>query len=104
MQTLIGHYFGFSFGNALGGILSVLLKMPFERTLLHFTCLSCRNSAYSWNKTIQSSKLHTLPNRRGVGVCVNARPDESNHSNMEGSKIALAWEFPKYRWGRGPDE
>lgn len=61
-------------GTLYGGAPSVLLKMPFESTLLHFTCLPCGNSAYSWNQTAQSTKLHALPNRTGVGVCKALSP------------------------------
>lgn len=94
------------------GTLSVLLKMPFESTLLHFTCLPCRNSVYSRNKTIQSTKLHILPDGTAVGVCIDASPNEANHSNTDGSKIALGreWEniqynlFPEYRGGQSPEE
>lgn len=67
------HYFGLGSGKAVCGTLSVSLKMPFESTLLHFTCFLCRNSIYSRNKTIQSTKLHILPNGTSVGVCFPKR-------------------------------
>ena len=76
LRMITVHYFGFGFGDAPRGTLFVLLKMPSESTLLHFTGLSCRNSAYSWNKTVQNSKLPTLPNGTtlfptpDVGTCV----------------------------------
>lgn len=96
LQTLAVRFSGLSLGlgNTVCGTLSVLLKMPFESTLLHFTCLPCRNSAYSRNKTILSTKPHTLPNGRGDSMGADATPAELNHSNVKGLEIA-----PDGEWG-----
>jgi hypothetical protein len=66
----------FGLGNAVHGTFYLLLEMPFESTLLHFTCLSCSNSAHSRNEAGQSSKLYTLPNGIGacIGLCVHTSP------------------------------
>lgn len=106
--TLAAMYTLFRFGFWEGRMwhpLSVLLKMPFESTLLHFTCLLCRNSVYSRNKTIQSTNC-TFYQMERVLTC--ASPNGPNCSHTEGSKIALGQEwanlqynvFPEYRGGQ----
>ncbi|KAF6130810.1 hypothetical protein HJG60_007788 [Phyllostomus discolor] len=98
LQTLTVRFSGLGF--ALGKYcvwhpFRTVKKMPSESTLLHFTCLPCRNSAYSRNKTVPSTKPHTLPSGTGDdGVGADASPAELNHSDVAGLEMA-----PDREWG-----